>query len=249
MNWRVIEFTRNTGYMNMAIDEAICEAISSSTSPPTIRFYGWDPNCISIGYFQSIEKEVNLKRSQELGVDVVRRRTGGGAVYHDREGEITYSLIAPESIFPKDILQSYRFICAPIIDSLLKLGLNAEFKPINDIIVSGKKVSGNAQTRRNGVLLQHGTVLFSVDVDRMFEVLSVSDEKIRDKLIKSVKDRVTSVSLENPPLSKDMLYRALLNAFIKDKEFSFDSLSDWEISRSNHLCQTKYSTKEWNFMR
>ncbi|MGV8085647.1 MAG: lipoate--protein ligase family protein [Candidatus Bilamarchaeum sp.] len=248
MKWRFIDYTENDGFTNMAIDEAVSESVSNGTLP-TVRFYGWKPSCVSIGYFQSLEKEVDLKTTKNLGVDIVRRRTGGGAVYHDNLGEITYSVIAKESLFPKDIIQSYYAICGWVIDSLSILGISAQFKPINDIIVNNKKISGNAQTRRNGVLLQHGTVLFSVDVEKMFSVLNVSDEKIRDKMISSVKERVTSCSVLLPGTSKDDLYRALVGGFSKDKDVVFDSLTESEILRSKELVSSKYRSNEWNHMR
>jgi lipoate-protein ligase A len=182
MKWRVIEYTQNNAAMNMAIDEAVCESVLEG-AVPTIRFYGWIPSAISIGYFQSLEKEVDLQKCKEMKVDFVRRRTGGGAVYHETEGEITYSIVAKEEIFPKGIIESYQVICQLIIDSLAKIGISAQFKPINDIIVNGKKISGNAQTRRKGILLQHGTILYKVDVEKMFSLLKVSDEKIKDKKI------------------------------------------------------------------
>ncbi len=245
MMWRVIEYSQNDAFMNMAIDEAISEAVALGASP-TIRFYGWDPVAVSIGYFQCLDKEVDRKNCAELGIDVVRRRTGGGAVYHD--GEITYSVIAKESMFSKDILESYRQICGCIIDSLALIGINSEFKPINDIIVNGKKISGNAQTRRNGVLLQHGTILYAVDVERMFSALKVSDEKIRDKMIKIAKERVTSISQQRM-VSWDESYGAMVSGFTRGKEFYLGSLSDSEMTRARDLAKTRYAADEWNLMR
>lgn len=244
MKWRIIDYTQNDAALNMAIDEAICESVLGGQRP-TMRFYGWNPSAISIGYFQSLEKEVDLQKCEQLGVEFVRRRTGGGAVYHDTEGEITYSIIAKEENFPKGIIESYQIICQAIIDSLEKVGIEAQFKPINDIVTNGKKISGNAQTRRNGVLLQHGTVLYKVDVDKMFSVLKVSDEKIKDKMISSVKERVTSV-YEQKQISKDELYRALVFGFSKDKEVEFDGLTQKEIERANELKKEKYSQNRWN---
>src|SRR3989338_1614152 len=102
MKWRLIELEQHDAYTNRAIDEAVSEGVASGTSPPTIRFYTWKPSAVSIGYFQSLADEVDLKRCMDAGVNWVRRRTGGGAVYHDQLGEITYSVIAPEREFPKD---------------------------------------------------------------------------------------------------------------------------------------------------
>ena len=239
--WRVIDYQENTAAMNMAIDEALSES-----AIPTIRFYGWKPSAVSIGYFQSLEKEVDLDHCKQHGVDFVRRRTGGGAVFH--EHEITYSIIGKEELFPKDILASYREICACIIDSLALLGIPSEFKPINDIITNGKKISGNAQTRRNGVLLQHGTILYDVDVDKMFSILKVPDEKIRDKMIATVKERVTSVK-QQKDVSRDQLLKALVKGFTKNRKFEFASLTEEEKSRADELGEERYKTKAWNFWR
>jgi len=247
MIWRLIGYEEHDAFTNMAIDEAVSESVASG-GPPTIRFYGWRPSAVSIGYFQCIDREVDIARCRELGVDVVRRRTGGGSVYHDSLGEITYSVIADESIFPKDIIASYREICGWVIDSLGKMGIDAEFKPINDIVAGGKKISGNAQTRRNGVLLHHGTILYSVDVGRMFSVLRVSDEKIRDKMIASVKERVTSIS-HLRPISRTEAYEAIFEGFTKGKEFTGGELSGSERERASELARTLYLTREWNSMR
>ncbi len=246
MIWRVIEYSRNDAFMNMALDEAISESVATGASPPTIRFYGWDPPAVSIGYFQCLSKEVDLKNCAELGIDVVRRRTGGGAVYHD--SEMTYSVIAQEGLFPKDILESYRQICGCITDSLALMGIKSEFKPINDIVVNGKKISGNAQTRRNGVLLQHGTILYAVDVERMFSALKVPDEKLRDKMIDTAKERVTSISQQRT-VSWDDAYGALVSGFTKGKRFFLADVSDHEMARARDLAKTRYMAKEWNMER
>ncbi|MEM4254882.1 MAG: biotin/lipoate A/B protein ligase family protein [Candidatus Norongarragalinales archaeon] len=232
----------------MALDEAVSNAVAGKLSFPTMRFYSWKPSAVSIGYFQSLEKEVRLHECEMLGVDIVRRRTGGGAVYHDNAGEITYSVIAPESFFPRDIIASYKMICGWIVSAFALLGLKAEFKPINDIILNGKKVSGNAQTRRNGILLQHGTILYDLDVKKMFTVLNVGPEKIADKFIATVEERVTSVT-KNSGVSKDEVYQALVSAFTKDKKWSFGKYSPMETMEAEELAQTRYSSKEWNFMR
>ncbi|MEK6842952.1 MAG: biotin/lipoate A/B protein ligase family protein [Candidatus Micrarchaeota archaeon] len=248
MKWRVIMFEHHDAFTNMALDEACSEAVADGKVPPTIRFYGWQPSAVSIGYHQSITDEVDLEECRKSEIDVVRRRTGGGAVYHDYNGEITYSVIAPEIYFTKDIIASYKIICGWIVNGLKTLNLEAEFKPINDIIVGGKKVSGNAQTRRHGVLLQHGTLLFDLDVRKMFSVLKVSKEKISDKMIASVEERVTSLKRLGIA-DKNEAYKALVEAFTQGKEFEFGSWSENELLRAKELATTKYRTTEWNFQR
>ncbi len=248
MKWRVIPLQANNAFMNMALDEAICESVASGKSGPTIRFYTWEPSAVSIGYFQSLNDEVDVNVAKELGVDIVRRRTGGGAVYHDTKGEITYSVIAPESIMPKGIRESYQMICGWIIESLKNIEIESEFKPINDIIANGKKISGNAQTRRNGVLLQHGTLLYDLDVRTMFTLLKVPKEKISDKMIQSVEERVTKV-LNFGNFSMHDVYDAMLKGFTENKDYSTGSLSVEELKTAKKLSEERYKTDEWNYRR
>ncbi len=248
MRWRFVRLETRDAYSNMAIDNALLEGVRDGTSPPTIRFYRWLPSAVSIGNFQSMHDEVDIERCRQLGISYVRRITGGGAVYHDNEGEITYSVIAPEELFPKNIIESYRAICGSIISGLSLLSINAEFEPINDIIVEGKKISGNAQTRRDRVLLQHGTVLYKVDVKKMFGVLKVGSEKISDKMIKSVEERVTSVS-DHSEVSQDDLYEALLKGFAEGRECEFGSFTEAENARAKELADKIYSKDSWNFSR
>ena len=247
--WRIIDIETNSAAMNMALDEAISEAVGKKESPPTIRFYKWKPSAVSIGYFQSMKDEVDVELCKRAGVDVVRRRTGGGAVYHDSSGELTYSIIAPESFFPNGITESYHQICGWIVDALGKLGIAAEFKPINDIIAAGKKISGNAQTRRKGTLLQHGTILYKLDIATMFSLLKVPKEKISDKFIADVKQRVTSVTDINPNISEQQLKDALVAAFTAGKEFEFGTVTGNERASAEKLAKEKYAADEWNFMR
>ncbi len=247
IEWRVIQLKEHSAYTNMATDESILEHIRDRKSDPTIRFYIWNPSAVSIGRFQSMNDEVNIARCSELGIDYVRRITGGGAVYHDREGELTYSIIGEERLFPKGIRESYRLICGWIINGLKSIGIDAEFAPINDILSGGKKISGNAQTRREGVLLQHGTILYKLDVAKMFSVLNVSKEKISDKMIKSVEERVTSVHSQTGA-SFEELYKAIMHGFTEYKDYKVGMLDPSELNRAAEL-EKKYSSNEWNFSR
>ena len=191
---------------------------------------------------------MNLDATRAAGVDVIRRQTGGGAVYHDQLGEITYSIIGPLELFPGKILRSYEVICDDVVFALRSLGLDARFVPINDILVGEQKISGSAQTRRNGILLQHGTVLYSVDVEKMFSLLNVSQEKMSDKLVKSVRKRVTSVdSLTDASLGD--LNRALEAGFSRDRSIAVGDYTAAELRRAGELAQEKYRTETWNFKR
>jgi len=248
MRWRVIRLEVHDAYLNMGIDQAIMEGAEAGKSAPTIRFYKWMPSAVSIGRFQSMREEVDIEKCMELGISYIRRVTGGGAVYHSNSGEITYSVIAPTSIISKDIRESYRIVCGWVIDGLSKLGINASFAPINDIVVDGKKISGNAQTRSKGTILQHGTILYDLDIKTMFTVLRVSGEKISDKMIKSVEERVTCVK-NYADTDQEGLYEKLLEGFTAGKEFEFGSCTEEEMKRAEVLAKSVYSSDSWNFDR
>jgi len=252
--WRLLDTGLNDAFYNMALDEAIAIARSRNLVPNTIRFFRWSPSAVSIGYFQSMEDEVDVKVCDEMGIDYVRRRTGGGAVYHDREGELTYSLIVNEDhkLISRDFQETYRTLCSGLVSGLRRLGVPAEFKPINDIVAQGKKISGNAQTRGMNVVHQHGTILREVDPALMFKVLKVPSEKIRDKLIKSVKERVTSI---NALLGREVSFKELKDALIGGFEDSFGieltlgNITDFEENLAQRLKAEKYAIREWNFRR
>ncbi|MDD4352129.1 MAG: biotin/lipoate A/B protein ligase family protein [Candidatus Gracilibacteria bacterium] len=248
---RILKTGAKQASYNMGLDEAVATLLAEGKAVPTLRLYAWEPTACSIGYFQSIGAELDLDRCKEFGIDVVRRITGGGAVFH--EYEVTYSFIAPLSAnyVPQKVLDSYLKVSEGIIRGLAQLGLSIEFKPLNDLVCQGKKISGNAQTRRNGILLQHGTILLQVDVDKMFSILKVPNEKIRDKLIQDVKERVTSVeqvlgrSVRNKEV-EDVLLLGFQETFT-DLEFVAGELSAEEQLLAEKLASEKYESDEWNF--
>jgi lipoate-protein ligase A len=190
---------------------------------------------------------VDLDACRRLGVDYVRRRTGGGAVYHHPAGEVTYSVIALESYFSKDIRESYREICSCIIAGLANLGIDAAFRPINDVTVGGRKISGSAQMRRHGVLTQHGTVLYDLDRKTMFSVLKPSKLKLADKPAASFEAGVTCVK-ELSSASIGQLYDALLHGFTDEKDWRFGALTEKEMALAKDVAW-KYDSYEWNFSR
>lgn len=250
--WRLLKTEDNSAFTNMAIDKAVLVACSKGLIPPTVRFYTWKPPAISIGYFQSLKDEVDIDACNNLGVQYVRRITGGGAVFHEKE--LTYSIVIPESNpkVPKNVLESYRRICGAIINGLKHLWIESKYAPINDIIVNNKKISGSAQTRKLKTVLQHGTVLIDVDVDKMFKVLKVPNEKIKDKLIADVKQRVTSIKhISGNNVSFDEVADAMKIGF--EEEFGIElvsgSLRKEEINLTKKFEKECFSTSNWNFRR
>ena len=192
MKFRLIVDGPRPASENMACDYA-CMMLCKR---PVLRLYSWQPAAVSIGRFQDLDEEVDLDYCRQNGIDVVRRITGGGAVYH--EGELTYSLCIPEKnpYFDLDLHKSYEAICGCIIAALTQFGLKASYAPINDILINGRKVSGCAQTRKKGIILHHGTLLITLNKEKMFKCLKVLPIKLSGKPISQVKDRVTCLSDE-----------------------------------------------------
>jgi lipoate-protein ligase A len=250
--WRLLQTGYKSAYTNMAIDRAVMITNTKNSAPPTVRFYGWKPSAISIGYFQSLKDEVELDICNRLNIDYVRRITGGGAVFH--ENELTYSIVISEShpSIPKNILKSYNRICGAIVKGLNKIGIESNYSPINDILSNGKKISGSAQTRKLKTVLQHGTVLMDVNVDKMFSVLKVPNEKIKDKLILNVKERVTSIK---EILCEDISFNEIANSMKKGFEEEFDiELYKGELTKEEMELAKKFENKcfssyDWNHRR
>lgn len=249
--WRVIPLRIDDPFYSMAIDEAILKLNSEGRSPNTLRFWRWQPSTVSLGYFQSLEREVDMQSAAKYGVAIVRRLSGGGAVFHDHDGELTYSVVCRQEDLPRDIMESFRVICGGLIKGFDRLGLEARFAPLNDVEVGGKKISGSAQTRKWGSVLQHGTILVDPDIRLMFELLKVSPEKISDKFIASVYERVTSLARELKKRPSFEEVRDVMCAGFADSlgaSFEEGDLMPEEINLAEEL-KAKYASKEWLMKR
>jgi len=254
--WRLLKLETHNAFMNMAIDEAILRARIAERVPNTLRFYRWNPSVVSIGKFQKPENEVYLDNCRRLGVDVVRRISGGGTVYHDAEDEVTYSLIAKtEDLGVTDIAAVYARVYAGIADALRILGITADFnegdaKNCPNLTVNGKKISGSAQAHRSGIVLQHGTLLLSVDLERMFTVLRVPWAKTCMEVVGVAKNKITSVKEElghavSAETANNALSVGFKNAF--GIQLTEGELTPFERELAEELCREKYATDDWNF--
>ena len=243
----------NDAYTNMAVDEALARAKGEGRSPETLRFYMWKPSAVTLGYFQSVEDEVDVEACRRFGIDINRRISGGGAVLNSSYGEITYSIVTGEDnpCVSNDVTESYRYLCHGIVEGLSILGIRAEFKPINDIIVNGKKISGNAQIRRYGSVLHHGTILVDYNAREMFSVLRISKEKLSDKMIQQAEERVTTIRrLLGRDVSFEEVRQALQEGFGRALGVGLKKgdLTDYEDSLVRKF-REKYSSKDWIFRR
>ncbi len=252
-DFRFLDLKVNDAYTNMAVDEAITKARGEGRAPDTLRFYMWKPSAVTLGYFQSVEDEVNLEALERFGFNLNRRISGGGAVLNSEKGEITYSVILREDDprVSTDPIESYHLLCQGIIEALDVLGIKADFKPINDIVVAGKKISGNAQIRRYGAVLHHGTLLVDFDARQMFGILKISKEKLSDKMIQQAEDRVTTIRRLlgcqiGFPEVRDALeegYRRALDANLIRGE-----LTPYEEGLVEQL-RARYASRDWIYRR
>ena len=197
--WRLLVTEPADGATNMAIDEAVWRARQAAMAPPTLRFFGWAPPTVSLGYGQPLGRDVDVEACRALGVGVVRRPTGGSAIYHDGpERELTYSVMATAEdlgIGP-DLLETYRWIGRALLRGLQALGAPAELVPerppdgpapafcfartgVFEIEVAGRKLVGSAQRRQGDSFLQHGAVLLGVDAPRLRALFPTTRDPLR----------------------------------------------------------------------
>jgi lipoate-protein ligase A len=265
--WRYIPFRESSAFENMAMDEALLRHAGQKTSVPTLRFFGWNPPAVSLGYFQDAREEVNLPYCREHGIDVVRRPTGGKAVYHDRE--VTYSLVAAENhpLFPRGILGTYQVISAAILTALARLGVEAEMtaegRPVApdglasfcfsvpsryELIVKGRKICGSAQTRSRGVFLQHGSILMDFEPARTAAVLLGSGERVEDR-IRDMERAVTSLRCHIEEVIRPHELAGILLAGFEEQfrvRILPGELTAEEARSTKHLLETKYRIEKWN---
>lgn len=247
---RLITYSSKNPYFNLAFEEAIVRLRLDNEVPDTLRIWKNPPSVI-IGYHQNPNLEVNLNFCKAHHIPVVRRISGGGAVYHDY-GNLNYSFIIDThdwNIADKPSSEVYKFLCDGVISGLRKLGLNASFKPFNDIVVNEKKVSGNAQFKLYNILLHHGTILIDLDIDMMSKALNISYEKLADKGISSIKSRVTTITRElKKRIDINLVIKKLLEGISEtyDVKIKQDNPTKKELVLAKKLYEEKYSKDSWN---
>lgn len=271
--WRIIQTQPAHGAWNMAIDEAILEAVGEGTVPCTLRLYDWTPPCLSLGYAQPIS-DVNLKSLESLGWELVRRPTGGKAILHT--DELTYSVIAShnEPRLKGGVIESYRNIARALSQALQRVQIPADMVkktnvnmietransaeqqnpvcfdvPSNyELTVGGKKIIGSAQSRRSIGIIQHGTLPLSGDITRITSVLSFEDDRSRNRANQSLLAHATTAeSVLGFPLKWTVVAEAICDAFqeVLNLKLIISSLSPEELSRAEVLIHEKYTVQAW----
>lgn len=260
---------------NMALDEALLDWHSEGLIPPVVRFYEWNPATLSIGYFQSVEKEIDMDAIKQLGLGFVRRPTGGRGVLH--EHELTYSVIVTESYpnMPATVTEAYRVISEGLLIGFQNLGLDAYFsipdtdekkqdlkKPKSavcfdapswyELVVEGRKVAGSAQTRQKGVILQHGAILLDMDEDKLIQTFKFSSQALKERVKAGLSKKAVAI---NKISQHSVTIDECKVAFKKGFEDALQiELVEYKLTEEQEIYvqeleAKRYANDEWNFRK
>ncbi|MEU0440328.1 biotin/lipoate A/B protein ligase family protein [Streptomyces sp. NPDC006186] len=250
-DWQLIHEGPQPPALHMALDEVLTAEVAAGRRPPTLRVWEWAAPAVIIGSFQSLRNEVDARGAARHGVEVVRRISGGGAMFVEPGNTITYSLSVPQSLVQGLSFQdSYAYLDDWVLGALGELGVKAWYQPLNDIATDQGKIAGAAQKRivgppgGPGALLQHVTMAYDIDADKMVEVLRIGREKLSDKGTKSAKKRVDPLRRQTG-LPREAVIDRMIESFRGRYGLTIGKITDEELSRARELAETKFSSPEW----
>ena len=272
--WNFINTGSQDTYYNMAMDEALLNFVSRGEIDPVIRFYTWDPATLSIGYFQRLQKEIDIEKVKEKGFGLVRRQTGGRGVLHDKE--LTYSVIVPESHpnMPSTITEAYRVISQGLLEGFKNLGFETYFavprskekreklkQPRSsvcfdapswyELVVEGRKIAGSAQTRQKGVILQHGSILQDIDIDELFDMFIFKNDRLKAKMKEAFVEKAVAINdISEKHITLEEMEQAFEEGFKTGLNIDFKplKLSDQQMAEVKEL-EEKYRSDEWMYRK
>ncbi|WP_049759086.1 lipoate--protein ligase family protein [Renibacterium salmoninarum] len=235
-------------YQHVAMDEVLTRQVGAGLRKPTLRFWEWQAPSVVIGSFQSVRNEVDAEGAERFGVTVVRRISGGGAMFMEPGNAITYSLYVPQSLVDGlSFADSYPFLDSWVMASLAKLGISAHYVPLNDIATDQGKIGGAAQKRfSNGGMLHHASMSYDIDADKMTQVLRIGREKLSDKGIASAKKRVDPLRRQTG-LAREAIIDTMMTTFEELHTAKRVSLSAADIDAANDLVTAKFYTDRWMY--
>jgi lipoate---protein ligase len=242
----MMKFIDNTGITDPRINLAIEEYALKHLDPDHsyLLFYVNEPSII-IGKNQNTIEEINLAYVKENNIHVVRRLSGGGAVYHDL-GNLNFSFITKDD---GESFHNFKKFTEPVVTALKRLGVDAELSGRNDIHVGERKISGNAQFQTKGRMFSHGTLMLNSEIEHVVSALNVKDEKIRSKGIKSIRSRVANITeFLNEPLTMDEFKNVLLRyIFDAENEIPTYTLTEDDWKEIDNISRARYRNWDWNF--
>lgn len=232
--------------LHVALDEVIPHEVAAGRRGPVLRFWEWDAPLVVIGSFQSVKNEIDSEALERRGMTVVRRITGGGAMFMEAGNCITYSLVAPTSLVDGlSFEQSYAFLDSWVMDALAEIGIKARYVPLNDIASEEGKIGGAAQRRfASGVVLHHVTMSYDIDADAMLDVLRIGREKMSDKGTKSANKRVDPMRSQTGMAREDII-DAFIGHFERTRRTVRSDYTPEEMAKAEELVRTKFGTEEW----
>lgn len=272
--WNFINTGSKNPYYNMAMDEALLNFVSRGEIDPVIRFYTWNPATLSIGYFQRLQKEIDIDKVKEKGYGLVRRQTGGRGVLHDKE--LTYSVIVPESHpnMPSTVTEAYKIISQGLLEGFKNLGFETYFaiprskeerdklkQPRSsvcfdapswyELVVEGRKIAGSAQTRQKGVILQHGSILQDIDIDDLFDMFKFKNERLKAKMKEIFVQKAVAINdISNQHITLNEMENAFEAGFKKGLNIDFKplELTEKQLEEVQEL-EDKYRSEAWMYRK
>jgi lipoate-protein ligase A len=247
VGWKLLAESGASAALNLAIDEVLTRRVADGTRPVTLRFWGWNEAAVVLGRFQSVRNEVDLDAARELGVTVVRRMSGGGAMFVQPEKTITYSLYLPEQLAAGwSIKDSYEACDRWAVETFCELGVNCWYVPLNDITSPEGKIAGAAQARKPRVVLHHTTIAYELDNDEMRRILRLGREKVSDKGIPSAVKRVSPLR-RFLPLPRGEVVEQLIQGFRRRFGLTESALTAEERADAERLAAERYATAAWTY--
>ncbi|SMH30347.1 lipoate-protein ligase A [Rathayibacter oskolensis] len=245
-DWRIVHERAVPPAMHLALDEVLTAAVGEGRREPTLRIWEWDQPAVVIGSFQSLRNEVDLENAEKYGVEVVRRISGGGAMFMEAGSVVTYSLYVPGDLVQGlTFADSYAFLDEWAVIALQSLGIDAVYQPLNDITSPSGKIGGAAQKRLgSGAVLHHVTMSYDIDAEKMVQVLRIGREKLSDKGIASAVKRVDPLRSQTG-LSRAEIIERMKATFVQLHGGTAGELTAEEYAEAEELVRSKYSTPEW----
>jgi lipoate-protein ligase A len=245
-DWQLIHEPPRAAEYHMALDQVLLEEVAAGRRSPTLRVWEWAEPCVVIGSFQSVRNEVDAEGAARHGIKVVRRISGGGAMFIEPGNTITYSVYAPASLVEGLSFQdSYAFLDDWVLRGLTSVGIKAWYQPLNDIVSAAGKIAGAAQKRlAGGAVLHHVTMSYDIDAAKMTEVLRIGREKLSMKGTPSAAKRVDPLRSQTG-LPREAIIQAMVRSFRDSYGLDDSAVTDAEATRTRELIEGKFATEAW----
>jgi lipoate-protein ligase A len=243
--WQLVHTDPQMPLQHMALDEVLLDEVAAGRRAPTVRVWEWAAPAVVIGIFQSLRNEVDGEAARRLGIQVVRRISGGGAMFIEPGNTITYSIYAPKSLIAGlSFRDAYASMDAFVLEALGDLGIEAWYQPLNDITSAGGKIGGAAQAHRGGAVLHHVTMAYDIDAVKMLQVLRIGREKLSDKGTQSAAKRVDPLRSQTG-LPRQAIIERMIDTFRRRHGLQAGGLTPAELAAAERLIQEKFGTEAW----